>query len=232
MMNYTPQRQIRTWNEDDRPREKMLNKGIAALSNAELLAILLRSGTRELNALDLAKQLLSDFDNDLFRLGREEVTGLLRYKGIGKAKAVTIAAAFELGRRRKSTSAEKVPEIRSSKAAYDLIHPVIGDLQHEEFWVIMLNNYNRLMGKYCFSKGGITGTVVDLRRVFKRALERNAIHVILAHNHPSGNPNPSEQDRTLTKKFLSAGEILDIRVLDHIIVAENRYFSFSDEGEL
>ena len=231
-MNYATQRQIRTWNEDDRPREKMLSKGVSVLSNAELLAILLGSGTREVNALDLAKYLLADFDNDLFRLGREDVTGLLKYKGIGRAKAVAIVAAFELGRRRKASSAQKISEIRSSKAAYDIIHPVIGDLQHEEFWVIMLNNYNRVMGKYCFSKGGITGTVVDLRRVFKRAMEQNAIHVILAHNHPSGNPKPSAHDRTLTKKFLSAGEILDIRVLDHIIVAENQYYSFSDEGEL
>lgn len=223
---------IKNWAQDDRPREKLLQKGRTSLSDAELLAILIGTGSRNQSALDLCKKVLAKTGNSLNELGRLSVKQLMEFKGIGEAKAVTIVAALELGRRRRTEEAMEKKKISSSASVFELLQPIIGDLPHEEFWIVYLNNSNKVIDRYQLSKGGITGTLVDVRLALKMALELGATSIILAHNHPSGNLNPSNSDKQLTQKLKTAGESLDIKVLDHVIVTDKSYFSFADEGLL
>lgn len=223
---------IKHWALDDRPREKLLQKGRNSLSDAELLAILIGSGNRKQSAVDLCKMILSEAGNNLGELGKLSVKQLMSYNGIGEAKALTIVAALELGRRRRAGEALEKKKISSSSSVFELMQPEIGELPHEEFWIIYLNNSNKVIEKYPLSKGGITGTLVDVRLALKKALELGATSLILTHNHPSGNLNPSNSDKQLTQKLKTAGESLDIKILDHIIVTEKSYFSFADEGIL
>ena len=223
---------IKYWAEDDRPREKLLLKGKNALSDAELIAILIGSGSRNESAVALSKRILASIDNNLNKLGKLTVANLLKFKGIGEAKAVSIITALELGRRRRLEEALELPKITSSKAVFNLMQPLIGELHYEEFWVIYLNNSNKVLLKEQLSKGGLTGTLVDVRLVFKKAVELYATAVILCHNHPSGKLQASNADKLITTKLKLAGETLDIKVLDHIIITENAYFSFADENIL
>jgi DNA repair protein RadC len=221
---------IKNWAEDDKPREKLMLKGKAVLSDAELVAILIGSGSRNESAVSLSKRILLSVNNNLNALGKLSLKQLMEFKGIGEAKAVSIAAALELGRRRRAEESAELEKITSSKAVFEIMQPIIGELLHEEFWVLYLNNSNKIICKAQLSKGGITGTVVDVRLIFKMALEHNATAIILSHNHPSGKLLASDADRDITKKLKFAGEQLDIKVLDHIIITENGYFSFQDEG--
>lgn len=223
---------IKNWNEDDRPREKMLLKGRVALSDAELVAILISSGSRNESAVSLSQRILASVDNNLSELGRLSIAQLTKFKGIGTAKAISIAAATELGRRRRTGEALERKKITSSNSVFEFIQPVIGELPHEEFWVLYLNNSNKIIKSSQLSKGGITGTVVDVRLAFKEAIQLGAVGIILAHNHPSGTLKPSQADIQLTKKLKIAGDSLDIKVLDHLIVTEKAYFSFADENML
>lgn len=229
-MSETSSFPIKHWSEDDRPREKLLNKGRSVLSDAELVAILIGSGTKNESAVDLCKRILASTNNNLSELGRLSITQLMGFKGIGEAKAVSIAAAMELGRRRRGEEALEREKITSSLSVFELMQPLIGELHHEEFWIVYLNNSNKVIQKLQLSKGGITGTLVDIRLVLKQALEVNATSIILAHNHPSGSLQPSESDKQLTKKLKTAAESMDIKVLDHVIVTEKAYFSFADEA--
>ncbi|MBC8083025.1 MAG: DNA repair protein RadC [Hymenobacter sp.] len=223
---------IKSWAEEDRPREKLMQKGRAALSDAELMAILLGSGTARLSAVDVAKLILKAADNDLNALARLSLKELMRHKGIGEAKAITIVAALELGRRRKEADAPARTIITNSTDIYHLIRPNLQDLPHEEFWVILLNRANVVMRKTSISRGGVAGTVADPKLIFKEALEQLASAVILVHNHPSGNRNPSAADIALTRKLKEAGHFLDLPVLDHLIYTDAGYYSFADEGML
>ncbi|WP_333599769.1 RadC family protein [Flavobacterium sp.] len=221
---------IKHWAEDDKPREKLMLKGKTALSDAELVAILIGSGSRNESAVALSKRILASVDNNLNTLGKLSLKQLMTFKGIGEAKAVAIAAALELGRRRRAEDAVALQKITSGKAVFEIMQPIIGELPHEEFWVLYLNNSNKVIYKAQLSKGGITGTVVDIRLIFKMALEHNATSVILTHNHPSGKLQASDADKEITKKLKIAGDQLDIKVLDHIIITEKGYLSFQDEG--
>jgi len=223
---------IKNWSQDDQPREKLLHKGKEVLSDAELVAILIGSGNKQESAVDLSKRILSSADNNLSALGKLSLKQLMTFKGIGEAKAITILAALELGRRRRGEDALEKQKITSSWSVFEFMQPVIGELQHEEFWIIYLNNSNKVIKKSQLSKGGITGTLVDVRLVLKSALEVGATGLILAHNHPSGTLKPSSADQKLTDKLKIASESLDIKVLDHIIVTEKAYFSFADENML
>ncbi|RYJ45511.1 RadC family protein [Flavobacterium beibuense] len=223
---------IKYWAEDDKPREKLMLKGKTALSDAELIAILIGSGSRNESAVELSKRILKSVDNNLNALGKLSIQQLMNFKGIGEAKAVTIAAAAELGRRRREEDTPDLKKVTSSKAVYDIMQPLIGELPHEEFWVLYLNNSNKVIYKSQLSKGGITGTVVDVRLAFKLALEHNATGMILVHNHPSGTLQASEPDRQITKQMQQAGHSLSINILDHVIVTEKSYLSFADEGML
>ena len=223
---------IKYWSQDDQPREKLLYKGRSTLSDAELIAILIGSGNRDESAVGLSKRILNSVDNNLSALGRMSIKQLMTFKGIGKAKAITIAAALELGRRRRGEDALERQRITSSVSVYELMQPIIGDLEHEEFWIIYLNNSNKVLHKSQLSKGGITGTLVDVRLVLKNALEVSATGLILVHNHPSGTLSPSDADYSVTKKLDQAALSLDIKVLDHVIVTEKAYFSFADESLL
>ena len=223
---------IKNWSQDNQPREKLLYKGKASLSNAELVAILIGSGSKDESAVALCMRILASVDNNLSELGKLSVKQLMEFKGIGEAKAITIAAAMELGRRRRGEEALEKRKITSSLSAFELMQPIIGELQHEEFWIIYLNNSNKVIQKGQLSKGGITGTLVDVRLVLKNALEVGATGLILAHNHPSGTLKPSEADKQITDKLKTAALSLDIKVLDHLIVTERAYFSFADEGLL
>lgn len=221
---------IKDWNPEDRPREKLLLKGTSALSDAELIAILIGSGTANLSAVDVSKKILLHGKNNLNELAKLSVKELMKVKGIGEAKAITIIAALELGRRRKEVDVEDKPKINTSKDAFDLIKGDLMDLPHEEFWVLLLNRANRVIKKKRVSEGGVTGTVADPKIIFKMALEDLACGIVMAHNHPSSNLAPSQSDRDLTKKMKEAGKFLDVQLFDHIIVAGNKYFSFADEG--
>jgi DNA repair protein RadC len=220
---------IKNWSDDDKPREKLINKGKDALSDAELLAILLGSGGRNESAVALSQRILATAKN-LNALGKMSISQLKQFKGIGEAKAVSIVAALELGRRQRSEDALKLKKITSSRAVFEIMQPIIGELPHEEFWVLFLNNSNKVISKSQLSKGGIAGTVVDMRLIFKLALENGATGLILCHNHPSGELKPSNADKQITKKIKTGGEILDVKVLDHIIITETKYYSFVDEG--
>jgi DNA repair protein RadC len=221
---------IKSWAEDDRPREKLLSKGKQALSDAELIAILIGSGSRNESAVELSKRILASINNNLSTLGKLSVADLIKFKGIGEAKAISIITALELGRRRRLEEALELPKITGSKAIFDIMQPLIGELATEEFWIVYLNNSNKVLYKSQLSSGGLTGTVVDVRLVFKKAVEINSTAIILCHNHPSGNTKPSDTDIQLTKKMKLGGETLDVKVLDHIIITEKAYFSFADEG--
>lgn len=221
---------IKNWAEDERPREKMLHKGPAALSDAELLAILISSGTRERSAIDLARDVLALAHNNLHELGRLSVIELQKTKGIGEARAITIAAALELGRRRQITEGLQRTSISQSKDAAEIVIPLMRDLNHEVFCVLYLNQANRLIRHELISSGGMTGTVADIRIILKNALLYNANQLIIAHNHPSGSLQPSHADKELTRKLKEAASYMDIKLLDHIIVAETSFLSLGDEG--
>lgn len=223
---------IKSWAEDDRPREKLLLKGKSVLSDAELIAILIGSGNRSESAVSLSKRILTSINNNLNNLAKLQVYDLIKFKGIGEAKAISIITALELGRRRRLEEAIELQKITSSNAVFNLMQPLIGELTHEEFWVVYLNNSNKVLYKQQQSKGGLTGTLVDVRLVFKKAIEMNATAIILCHNHPSGKLEASNSDKMITDKIKKAGETLDIKVLDHIIITENAYFSFADENIL
>lgn len=223
---------IKNWSEDDRPREKLLSKGRSILSDAELIAILIGSGNREESAVGLSKRILASVENNLSELGKVSVKDLMKFKGIGEAKAISIAAALELGRRRSGGEALSRKRITSSVSIFELMHPILGDLGHEEFWVIYLNNSNKVLDKLQLSKGGMTGTLVDTRIALKRALEVGATALALVHNHPSGTLKPSGADKQVTQKLVTAASSLDLRVIDHLIITEKGYFSFADEGIL
>ena len=224
---YTP---INQWAEDDRPREKFLLKGKSSLSDSELLAILIGSGSRNESAVQLCQRILYSANNNLSQLGKLSIKQLTEFKGIGEAKAISIAAALELGRRRRAEDAVELEKITSSRSVFEIMQPIIGELPHEEFWVLYLNNSNKVIHKAQLSKGGITGTVVDSRIIFKTALEYNATSLILTHNHPSGKLLASNADREITKKIKLAGQQLDILVIDYIIITETGFYSFNDEG--
>lgn len=224
---------IKSWSEDDRPREKLRDKGRGALSDAELIAILIGSGNSKQTAVDLSRDILKSFNNSLLQLSRSSLEELMRFKGIGEAKAISIAAALELGRRRAEDAAlEERPQIKNSRQAYNILAPAMRDLPHEMFKILLLDRASKVMSIETISSGGVAGTVVDVRMVFRPALDRLASAIILCHNHPSGNPSPSEADLTLTKKLHAAGKVLDIAIADHIIVADSLYYSFADEGQL
>jgi len=223
---------IKNWSQDDQPREKLRDKGKSALSDAELVAILIGSGSREESAVDLCKRILASVDHNLNALGKLSIKQLMEFKGIGEAKAITIAAAMELGRRRRLEDAVQLDKITSSRSVFDVMQPVLGELPHEEFWILYLNNSNKVIQKNQLSKGGITGTLVDVRLVLKSALEVGATSLILCHNHPSGTLKPSQADKDITQKLKTAAQSLDIKVLDHLIITEKTYFSFADDGIL
>ena len=221
---------IKNWSDDDKPREKLVHKGRSVLSNAELIAILIGSGTKNETAVALSKRILASTNNNLNELGKVSIKQLMKFKGIGEAKAVSIAAALEIGRRRQNEKAIVKAQILGSKAVFDLLQPLLADLPHEEFWIVYLNNSNKVIQKAQLSKGGITGTLVDVRLVIKQALELGAVSLILAHNHPSGALKPSEADKKITNKLKKASEAMDMRVLDHVIITQNKYYSFADNN--
>jgi len=222
---------IRSWAEEDRPREKLLLKGAHVLSDAELIGILIGSGVPGESAVDVAKAILKSVDNNLNELGKLSVTDLKKFKGIGEAKAITIVSALELAKRRRVAEVKQKEKISGSKDVYEYFHH-LADLRSEEFWVMYLNRANKIITGQKISQGGITGTVADIRLIFKSALDNFACSIVLCHNHPSGNLAPSNEDKTLTQKIKQAGQMLDINILDHVIVSDAGYFSFADEGLL
>jgi len=223
---------IKSWAEEDRPREKLLLKGKSSLSDAELVAILIGSGNSKQTAVELSQHILNECDHNLANLARLSIKDLQKFKGIGEAKAISIAAALELGRRRKDIQPSERVKITSSGDVFKILHSDFMDLAHEEFWIIHLKRNNEVIKKEMISKGGMSGTVVDAKIIFKRALEESASAIILAHNHPSGNLKPSEEDIRLTKRVKEAGKSLDISILDHLIITDESFFSFADEGTL
>ncbi len=232
MNEYNSSIPIKQWAEADRPREKMLLLGKQNLSDAELLAIILGSGSREESALDLSKKILSSVENNLNQLGKVDLKSLQKFKGMGQVKSIALTAALELGRRRQSADIIEKPKISCSKDVYDLMQSRLVDLAHEEFWILLLNRANLVENKILISKGGVAGTVVDNKIIFKHALAHLASSIILVHNHPSSNNKPSKADIEITKKIHESGKLLDIKVLDHVIIAGQNYYSFSDENML
>lgn len=218
--------------KDDRPREKLLEKGRSSLSNAEIIAILVGSGTREKSAVQLCQEILSSVNNDLNRLARLSIHDLMKFKGIGEAKAISIAAALELGRRRKLESDIEDVFVRSSRDVFNFMNHIFEDLDHEEFHILVLSRSNKIKSTELISKGGLSGTVADGKLIFKKALEQTASAIILCHNHPSGNLKPSVADMDLTKKLSDFGKYIDLPVLDHLIITDTSFFSFADEGLL
>lgn len=232
-MNIKPdKRPINKWAEGDRPREKMLLKGKSSLSDAELIAILIGSGNTNQSAVELSQQILNDVENNLIELSKLSISDLCNYKGIGSAKAICIIAALELGKRRLSSKALNKKKISSSKDAYDLFLPFLIDRYDEEFRMLLLDRSNKIIINLTVGEGGFAGTVADPKKIFKLALQHNASSIILGHNHPSNNISPSDLDIKLTKKLKRAGESLDLLILDHIIVGNDTYYSFADEGVL
>lgn len=223
---------IKDWSPDDRPREKLIRRGRTALTDAELIAILLGSGTTTASAVDVAKSLLAKVNNNLHDLAQLSIKDITRIRGIGTARAITVVAALELGRRRNVLDHEDRPKITCSRDVFELLRPTLMDLPHEEFWVLLLNRANRVIKRLQISQGGVSGTVADPRIIFKSALEELASGIILAHNHPSGNLMASQADRDLTRKLREGGRLIDVHVLDHLILAGQRYYSFADEGLL
>lgn len=231
-MVYPHHTSIKQWSDDDRPREKLILKGKAVLSNAELLALLLGSGHRNESAVDLSKRILEESSNNLGELARLTVGDLVKIRGIGRAKAVTIIAAMELGNRRRSQEALVRDKVSGSRDVFEIFRPDLADANYESFWVLLLNRANRVIRKISISEGGVSGTVADPKKIFKLALEFNASSLILCHNHPSGNVQPSEADIRLTKRMKQSGDMLELSVLDHLIIGNETYFSFADEGLL
>jgi DNA repair protein RadC len=223
---------IKNWSPEDRPREKLLLKGTSSLSDAELIAILLGSGNRNMSAVELARYLLQHVHNDLHQLARLSIKDLMKFKGIGEAKAISIIAALEIGRRRTGLQSEEKQKLSGSKEVFELLKPHLQDISHEEFWVVYLNRANRIIRKQQISLGGVAGTVADPKIILKTAIEELASGIVLAHNHPSGNLTPSQADIDLTKRMKDAGKLLEIQVLDHIIFGLTKYYSFADEGLL
>ena len=223
---------IPEWSKEDRPRERMLARGARAMSDAELVAILIRSGTPTDSALDLARIILNKAGNDLHKLAAIGTTELMRINGVGEAKAMSIVAALELGQRRRDSTVSERPLITGSHGAYEVLRPLLADLHHEEFWLLLLDRGNRLLGTLRVSEGGMHGTVADPKRIFREALDRRASSVILCHNHPSGQLRPSSEDLVLTRKLVEGGRFLDILVQDHLIVTGTGYYSFADNGQL
>jgi len=221
---------IKNWAVEDRPREKMLKKGLSSLSDAELLAILLVNGGKSVSALDLAKAILAQAENNLNVLAKKDIADLQKVSGIGPAKAVTILAAIELGRRRSQQPVMQQISIKGSKDVAEYFQAKLADLQHEEFWVLLLNRANRIIHSYRLSQGGISGTVIDVRLLMKEAMNQLASSIIVCHNHPSGSLQPSSQDISLTKKIAEASKMIDIPLIDHLIVSNSGYYSFADEG--
>jgi DNA repair protein RadC len=224
--------QIKNWSPDERPREKLLLKGPSSLADVELLAILIGSGTQALSAVDLARKILHAAEGSLHALAKWSARDLMRIKGIGEAKAVSIMAALELGRRRNYLDPGERPKVGTSQDAFSQVKSDLMDLSHEEFWVLLLNRANRIVRKRRISEGGVSGTVADPKIIYKMALEELASGIIVAHNHPSGNLTASQNDIDLTRKLKEAGKFLEIRLLDHLIIAGNKYYSFADDGIL
>jgi len=229
---YSTSLPIKMWAEADRPREKMVLKGKAQLSDAEILAIILGSGSRVETALDLSKRILASVDNNLNALGKLDLASLRKFKGIGQVKAITLSAALELGRRRQSIQIEEKPKITCSRDVYNIMHGQLTDLPHEEFWILLVNRANMVEHKIMISKGGVAGTVVDNKIIFKHALNHLSSSLVLVHNHPSTNLKPSKADLNITKKIVTSAKLLDINVLDHVIIGGDNYFSFADEDLL
>lgn len=233
MEKYKDKVSIKNWAEDDRPREKLMLKGKNSLSDAELIAILIGSGNTEESAVELSKRILHSANDNLIELSKLGINELVKnFKGIGEAKAISIIAALELGKRRRSSEVLEKKKITSSQDAFEILQNYVSDIQYEEFWIIMLNRGNQIIKTISISEGGIAGTVVDPKKIFKLALENNASSLILCHNHPSGAIKPSEADMKITKKIKNAGELLEINVVDHLIIGDEKYFSFADEGVL
>lgn len=228
----TEKKSIKEWAADDRPREKMIAKGKAALSNAELIAILIGSGNSKQSAVELSRDILNSVDNNLIDLSNLSLDELMRHKGIGEAKAITIMAALELGKRRRAAEANIPKEVKDSKDTFERFLPYIDDLKQEHFLVMYLNHGKHVLKVECISNGGTTNVIADPKIIFKNALTLNATCIVLGHNHPSGNPRPSTDDRLLTKKLAAAGNLLDITVIDHVIIGNECYYSFRDHGEM
>jgi DNA repair protein RadC len=228
--NVMDKLEMKSWAAADKPREKLLLHGRRYLTNAELMAILIRTGNLDENVVELSKRILSFCNNDLTKLSQLNVKDLSKFKGIGTTKAISIVAALELGRRRKDAINKKPQKISSSKDVDLVLRPDLEDLNHEEFWILLLNRANFVIGKQFISKGGQSGTVVDPKIIFKTALDQNAAAIILAHNHPSGNLMPSKADLIITKKLVEAGQVLELPVLDHLIITNQSFFSLADEG--
>lgn len=224
---------ITDWAEEDRPREKMMLKGVSALSDAELLAILIGSGNKNETAVELSQRILHSTNNNLNSLGKLTINDLVRnFNGIGEAKAITIIAALELGKRRKAGDKEKQLQVLSSVDIFEIFQPMLGDLQHEEGWALLMNRSNKIIKKIQVSKGGITGTVIDIRLIIKEAIESLATNIILVHNHPSGNAHPSRDDDQITRKLKEACNLLDIVLMDHIIICDRSYYSYKDKNSI
>jgi DNA repair protein RadC len=223
---------IKSWAEEDRPREKLSGQGRRALTDAELIAILIGSGSRTESAVELSKRILHHYDNDLNKLGKAGISELCKFKGIGEAKAISIIAALEIGRRRGDTEVKVPDEVKSSRDGYNIMRRHLMDLNHEEFWIMLIGRSSKVIAKELVSKGGLSGTVADPKIIYHMALQHQASAIIMVHNHPSGNLKPSREDLVLTKKIADAGRMLDINVLDHLIITDNGYFSFGDEGLL
>ncbi len=228
--NYDNKIGIKSWAEADRPREKLSAQGRRALTDAELIAILIGSGSRNETAVELSKRILHHYDNDLNKLGKASISELSNFKGIGEAKAISIIAALEIGRRRNDTESKPPEFIGFSKDGYDIMRRHLVDLQHEEFWIILTGRSGKVLGKELISKGGLSNTLIDLKIIFGAALQYKANGIVLVHNHPSGNLKPSHEDMVLTKRIADAGRILDIMVTDHLIITDSGYYSFADEG--
>ena len=221
---------IKLWAEGDRPREKLLEKGSHVLTDAELIAIIIGSGSRTETAVELSQKILKENNNCLTELSRMSIDELIRFNGIGEAKAISIVAALELGRRRRQSEGLKKEKITCSRDVVEIFQPILGDIVKEEFWILLLNRANKIIGKKRISEGGVAGTVADSKIIFKEAVDKLASSIVLCHNHPSGNVKPSEADIKLTKRLKEAGQIFEIPVLDHIIITHNSFYSFADEG--
>jgi DNA repair protein RadC len=230
--NYENKISIKSWAEEDRPREKLSTQGRRALTDAELIAILIGSGSRTESAVELSKRILHYYDNDLNKLAKASISELSNFRGIGEAKAISIIAALEIGRRRNDTESKAIETVLSSRDGYNLMRRHLVDLNHEEFWIILLGRSSKVLGKELISKGGLAGTVADPKIIFHTALQHQASGIILVHNHPSGNLKPSQQDISLTKNLVASGKMLDIQILDHLIIGDKGFFSFGDEGLL
>jgi len=230
-MNH-PKQTIKNLAKEDRPREKLLSKGKQSLTDSELLAILLNSGSKNESAISLAQRILKDVENDIDKLGEITAAGLMKYAGVGEAKAIHVIAALELGRRRNASSVKQKNSITSSKDAYEFLSAELNDLDHEQFWVILMNVKNQILAKEKIGEGSNTATIVDVKKIFRKVLEFNAVSLIVCHNHPSGEINPSDSDIKLTSNISKSAALLDVKLLDHIIFGKKKYYSFADSGNI